>query len=52
MRHPACVIEGSPQQHLDVGVKAPELVGGPAGESVVDRRIEAQRHLLALTAHV
>jgi hypothetical protein len=27
-RHPAGAVEGAPQQHLDVGVGAPDLVGG------------------------
>jgi hypothetical protein len=50
--HPAGVVEGAPEQHLDVGVEAAELVGGPSGERIVDRRVDAQQHLLALTAHV
>jgi catechol 2,3-dioxygenase-like lactoylglutathione lyase family enzyme len=34
--HPSRVVEVAPQQHLYVGVEAAELVGGPAGEGVVD----------------
>jgi hypothetical protein len=52
MRHSVGVGESAPQQHLDVGVEAAELVGGPAGEGIVDRRVQAQRDLLALKAHV
>jgi hypothetical protein len=52
VRHPAGVVEGSSQKHLDVGIKAAELVSRPPGQSVVHRWVEAQRHLLALTAHV
>jgi hypothetical protein len=51
-RHPPRVVEGAPQEHLDVRVQAAELVGGPSGEGVVDPRIDAQQHLFALTAHV
>jgi hypothetical protein len=50
--HPADVIEGAPKQQLDVGIEAAELVGGPAGQSVMDRRVDPQQHLLALLAHV
>jgi hypothetical protein len=50
--HPAGIVEGAPEQHLDVGVEAAELVGGPSGKGIVDRRIDAQEHLFALAAHV
>jgi hypothetical protein len=50
--HPAGVVEGAPKQHLDVGVEAAELVGGPSGQGIVDRRVDAQQHLFAFTAHV
>ncbi len=40
LRHPARVIEGSPQQHLDVRVEAAELVGGPPGQRVMHRWVE------------
>jgi len=50
--HPAGVVEGAPEQHLDVGVEAAELVGRPSGQGVMDRRVDAQQHLFALTAHV
>jgi hypothetical protein len=49
--HPAGVGESAPKQHLDVGVEAAELVGGPSGQGVVDLRVDAQQHLFALTAH-
>jgi hypothetical protein len=39
------------QQHLDLGVEAAKLVSGPPGQGIVDRRVDAQQHLLALTAH-
>jgi hypothetical protein len=50
-RHPAGVGQGSPQQHVDLGVEAPELVSGPAGQGVVHRWVDAQQHLFALGAH-
>ena len=50
--HPTGVVEGAAQQHLDLGVEAAELVGGPAREGIVDRRIDAQQDLFALMAHV
>jgi hypothetical protein len=40
--HPARVGESAPKQHLDVGVEAPELVGGPSGQGVVDLRVDPQ----------
>jgi hypothetical protein len=52
VRHPPRVVEGSSQEHFDVGVEAPELIGRPAGERVVHGWIKAQRHLLAVPAHV
>jgi hypothetical protein len=50
--HPAGVVEGASQQHLDLGVEAAKLVGGPSGQGVVDSWVDAQQHLFALTAHV
>jgi len=44
-------LEGPSQEHLDVGVEAAELVGGPPGEGIVDRGVDAQQHLFALVAH-
>jgi hypothetical protein len=41
--HPAGFVEGPSQQHLDLGVEAAELVSGPPGESIVDRRVDAQK---------
>ncbi len=49
--HPACVVEGTPKQHLDVSVEAAELVSRPAREGIVHRWIDAQQHLFALAAH-
>jgi hypothetical protein len=50
-RHPAGVVEGPPEQHLDVSVEASELVGRPARQGIVDRWVDAQQHLFALAAH-
>jgi hypothetical protein len=52
VRHPAGVVQGSPQQHLDAGVEAAKLGGRPPSQSIVHRWIHAQRKLLALAAHV
>jgi hypothetical protein len=52
LRHAPRVVEGASQQHLDMGVEAAELVGGPPGQGIVDPRVDAQQHLLALIAHV
>jgi hypothetical protein len=49
--HPAGVVEGTPKQHLDVGVEAAEVVSGPARQGVVHRGVDAQQHLFALAAH-
>jgi hypothetical protein len=49
--HPAGVIEGTPEQHLDVSVEAAELVSRPARQGIVHRRVDAQQHRFALTAH-
>ncbi|HLW94229.1 MAG TPA: hypothetical protein VKS25_02525 [Solirubrobacteraceae bacterium] len=46
------VVEGTAQEHLDVGVQASKVVARPAREGVVNRRIDPQEYLLALTAHV
>jgi hypothetical protein len=50
--HSAGVVEGASQQHLDLGVEAAKLVGGPSGQGIMDRWVHAQQHLFALTAHV
>ena len=52
VRHPPRVVEGSSQEHFDMCVEAAELIGGPAGQRVVDGWVKAQRHLLAVPAHV
>jgi hypothetical protein len=48
LRHSPGIAEGSAQQHLDVGIEAPELIGRPLGEGVVDRGIDSQQYLLAV----
>ena len=48
---PAGVLQGPAQHHLDLGVHAAQLVGGPAGERVVDRGVDAEDELLALARH-
>jgi hypothetical protein len=50
--HPAGIVEGASQQHLDLGVEAAKLIIGPPGQGIVDRWVNAQQHLLALGAHV
>ena len=51
-RHPAGIVEGAPQQHLDLRVEAAKLVVGPPRQGIVHRWVDAQQQLLALTAHV
>jgi hypothetical protein len=50
--HPASVVEGVSQEHLDLGVEAAELVIGPAGQGIVDGWVDPQQHLFAFRAHV
>jgi hypothetical protein len=50
--HPALIVEGVSQQHLDLGVQAAEIISGPPCKGVVDRWVDAQQYLLALFAHV
>jgi hypothetical protein len=52
LRHPSGVGQGSPQQHLDLGIEAAELIRGPPGQGVVNHRVHAQQDLFALIAHV
>jgi hypothetical protein len=52
LRHPARFVKRSTQQHLNMGVETAELVSGPSGQGIVDRRVDAQQHLLAFIAHV
>jgi hypothetical protein len=40
LRHPAGVAERLAQKHLDLGVEAAELIRGPPGERIMDRRVE------------
>jgi len=40
--------EGAPEQELDLGGRAAQVVGGPPGHGVVDGGIEPQQHALAL----
>jgi hypothetical protein len=49
--HPTGVVECSAQDHLDLAVEAAELVVGPAGERVVDGRVDPEQDLSAI-AHV
>jgi hypothetical protein len=49
--HPTGILKRAAQQHLDLGVEAAKFVIGLAGERVVDRWIDAQPHLFALTTH-
>jgi hypothetical protein len=49
--HPAGVVEGTPEQHLDVSVEAAEFVGGPARQCIVHRWVDAKQYLFALAAH-
>jgi len=48
---PAGVGQRTAQEKLDLGVRAPQLVGGPPGQGVMDGGIEPQQDALAL-AHV
>jgi hypothetical protein len=50
--HAARFAQRPPQQHLDVGVEAAELVSGPPRQGIVDRRVDAQQYRFALMAHV
>jgi hypothetical protein len=49
--HAALIVERAAQDHLDLRVETAQFVGGPAGERVVNRWVEAQRDLLALPVH-
>ena len=44
-RQPAGLVQGPAQQHLDLGVQAPELVARPPLQRVVDGRVQPQQHL-------
>ena len=45
--HAAGVGERAAQQVFDLGVGAAQFVGGPAGEGVVDRGVEAEQEAFA-----
>jgi hypothetical protein len=47
-RHAARLGQGTPQDELDLGVGAAQLVGRPARERVVDGRVEPEQDALAL----
>jgi hypothetical protein len=47
--HSTGFLEGSAQQHLDVGIQAAELIGRPPGQGIVDGGIDAKQYLLAIT---
>jgi hypothetical protein len=49
--HATSLHERTAQQELDLGVDASQLVIGPAGQRVMDCRVEPEQHLSAL-AHV
>jgi hypothetical protein len=40
--HSSGFLEGSAQQHLNVGIQAAELVGRPPDQGIVDSGIDAQ----------
>jgi hypothetical protein len=50
-REAAGVGERPAEQELDLGVRTPEVVAGPAGQGIVDRWVEAQQKLLAFGRH-
>lgn len=43
--------QGLAQEHLDLGVDAAQVVGGPAGQRIVQGGVDAQQQLLTLRAH-
>ena len=47
--HPSGLLEGSAQQHLDVGIQAAELIGRPPGQGIMHSGIDPQEYLLAIT---
>jgi hypothetical protein len=49
--HPAGLVECSAQDHFDLAVEAAQVIVGPAGEGVVDGRVDPEQDLSAL-AHV
>src|SRR5262249_54792236 len=51
VRQPAGVDEGPAEQELDLRVAAPELLGGPPGQRVVDGGVQPQQDALALGGH-
>src|SRR6266566_400940 len=48
-RQPPGVGQGVAQEELDLGVGAAQLVGGPPGQGVVHRRVQAQQDAFSLT---
>jgi hypothetical protein len=46
--HPTGVVECAAQDHFDLAVEAAELVVGPAGERVVDSRVDPEQDLAAV----
>jgi hypothetical protein len=48
---PSGVGERAAQQELDLGVGAAQLVTGPPGQGVMDRRVQPQQHALTLAHH-
>jgi hypothetical protein len=49
--HPTGVVQCTAQDHFDLTVDAAELIVGPAGERVVDGRVDPEQDLSAV-AHV
>lgn len=41
LRHSPGVVEGSAQQHLDLGIEAAKFIGRPPGQGIVDGWVEA-----------
>jgi len=43
LRHSPGIVEGSAQQHFEMGIEAAELIGRPLGKGVVDRGVNSQQ---------
>ena len=48
LRHPAVLGERPSEKEFDLGIGTSEVVGGPAGKSVVHRRVQPKKDLLPL----
>ena len=49
LRHPPSVVEGTAQQHIDLGIETAELVCRPSGQGIMDSWIDPKEYLLAIT---